>query len=223
MRRAGRATLRRLDDAELIERSRSGDHRATEELLRRAEPQVRSVCRRICGSFHDAEDAAQDALASINVGLPRFDGRSSFGTWVHRIATNRALDELRRRRRRPVPTNDEGPDGHEATDAGGTGSGDPEREALRRESRRELAEALASLPDVLAEAVALRDVADLDYATIASELGVPVGTVRSRIARGRSQLATALRDTPGWNRTATGGVQPQSPTRTATEPTEQHP
>ena len=207
MGRTRRSTLRRLDEATLIERARSGDGWAADELLRRYEPQVRSVCRRICRSHHDAEDAAQDTLASINVGLRSFDGRSALGTWVNRIATNRALDELRRRHRRPEPV---GGDEHVVSDqhrSDGPSPDEPEPAVIGGETRSELATALAALPDLLAEAVVLRDVADLDYATIAEELGVPVGTVRSRISRGRAQLADHLRATPGWNRSPGTDVQ----------------
>ncbi|MBM3661748.1 MAG: sigma-70 family RNA polymerase sigma factor [Actinobacteria bacterium] len=197
MRRRSRAALENLGDDHLIERARSGDALAAAEILRRYQPQVRRVCRQVCRSPHDAEDAAQDALASINVGLRTFDGRSSLSTWIHRIATNRALDELRRRSRRPVPVEDaaESMVDERRVDPGAG----PERTSEDQETRTELITALGQLPEALAEAVVLRDVADLDYATIAAELGVPVGTVRSRIARGRSRLAEVLRNTPGWN------------------------
>src|SRR5829696_9779462 len=89
------------DDRQLVAAAQAGDRRALDELLRRHYDRVHAVCRRIAGSARDADDAAQEAMIGIVRGLPRFDGRSQFSTWVYRIATNAALDELRRRKRRP--------------------------------------------------------------------------------------------------------------------------
>jgi RNA polymerase sigma-70 factor (ECF subfamily) len=150
---------------------------------------VHAVCRRLTGNEADANDAAQEALIAIVRGLPRFDGRSSVGTWVYRIATNAALDELRRRRRRPLPSGVESIE--LATGAHHTGTEQATADRLALEA------ALATLPEEFRVAVVLRDVADLDYADIAEVLGIPPGTVRSRIARGRAALADRL----GGNRT----------------------
>jgi RNA polymerase sigma-70 factor, ECF subfamily len=144
------------------------------------------VCRRVTGSDADAADAAQEAMIAIVRGLPNFDGRSSFGTWAYRIAVNTSLDELRRRRRRPQVGLDRSDDehaSHEVVDAS----------AHRRidvvADRLELDTALRALPPDFRVPVVLRDVADLDYAEIAAILDVPLGTVKSRIARGRAALA----------------------------------
>ena len=121
--------------------------------------------------------------------LPKFDGRSSFGTWAYRIATNAALDELRKRRRRPalhaVGDDDQGP--HEPVDEVA------ERRVTSVADRLALDDALDHLPEDFRSAVVLRDVVDLDYSEIADVLEVPVGTVKSRIARGRRMLADELR------------------------------
>jgi RNA polymerase sigma-70 factor (ECF subfamily) len=115
-------------------------------------------------------------------GLPRYDGRAAFSTWSYRVAVNAALDELRRRRRRP----DLGlPDTYEVSDGATTF----EHHVVDRD---ELDAALATLPDEFRHAVVLRDVADLDYAEIARVLDIPPGTVRSRISRGRAALARVL-------------------------------
>lgn len=174
-----------MNDDELVERARDGDSEAVSDLLRRHHARIHSVCFRILGRRADADDAAQNALIAIVRGLPRFDGRSTFSTWAYRIATNAALDELRRRRRRPRLR-------LESTDASGR-SQEPdqraERDLLAFENRQIVERALADLPDDFRVAVVLRDVADLDYESIASILDVPIGTVRSRIARGRALLA----------------------------------
>lgn len=177
-----------MTDDELIERARNGDSAALDDLLRRHHTRLHAVCLRILGRRADADDATQNALIAIVRGLPSFDGRSAFSTWAYRIATNAALDELRRRRRRPQPRLDT----TEAT--GRSPEPDPRAErALAAFENRELVErALAELPDDFRVAVVLRDVADLDYESIASILDVPIGTVRSRIARGRALLADAI-------------------------------
>ncbi len=147
------------------------------------------MCRRLLGNDADAADATQEALIAIARGLVRFDGRSSFSTWAYRIATNAALDELRRRQRRPQLVRE--PDDETSR------RGEPADRAssVRLDAvveRDRLVPALAALSEEFRIAVVLRDVADLDYAEIAEVLGIPPGTVRSRIARGRAQLAAAL-------------------------------
>ena len=146
------------------------------------------MCRRVIGHDADAADAAQEAMIAIVRGLAKFDGRSSFSTWTYRIATNASLDELRRRQRRPVshlvPKDN---DNHgEIADPQSTTRIDGIGDHMLIDS------ALAALPEDFRVAVVLRDVGDLDYAEIAEVLGVPVGTVKSRIARGRAALAANL-------------------------------
>lgn len=130
-------------------------------------------------------------------GLPRFDGRAKFSTWAHRIAHNACIDELRRRERRPDP----GLPDHEARRRG-EGPGLDETVADRLSTD----EALQALPEDFRAAVVLRDQLGMDYAEIAEVLGIPPGTVRSRIARGRTALARAL-----GNQAALGDVEETAP------------
>ncbi|MEO7399023.1 MAG: sigma-70 family RNA polymerase sigma factor [Ilumatobacteraceae bacterium] len=90
------------DDSELVAAARGGDRSSLDVLLRRHYDRIFAVCRRVTGNEADAADAAQEAMIAIVRGLAKFDGRSSFSTWAYRIATNASLDELRRRRRRPL-------------------------------------------------------------------------------------------------------------------------
>jgi RNA polymerase sigma-70 factor (ECF subfamily) len=165
----------------------------------------------VTGDDTDAQDALQDALVAIARGIRRFDGRSSFSTWSYRVATNACLDELRRRRRRPVPS---ALGGGTSADGGSAGGGlDPlERVGTPGgpvlaggragvaadggigavDGRLDVDAALARVPDPFRAAVVLRDLCDLDYAEIARVLDIPVGTVRSRIARGRALLSGLL-------------------------------
>jgi RNA polymerase sigma-70 factor (ECF subfamily) len=164
-----------------------------EALLRLHYDRVHAVCRRVTGSASDADDAAQEAMLAIVRGLPRFDGRSAFSTWVHRVATNASLDELRRRNRRPGPLRTVPGEG---SSEGGIGREPKDETAERRvdgvADRLAIDEAIAQLPEEFRVAVVLRDVGDLDYGEIAAVLGVPVGTVKSRIARGRGLLVRSL-------------------------------
>jgi RNA polymerase sigma-70 factor, ECF subfamily len=147
------------------------------------------VCRRITAHEADAADACQEALMAIVRGLGKFDGRSSFSTWAYRVATNASLDELRRRRRRPAATADLPHD-----DDGTAQLADPDagQRITAVTDRLELEHALRELAEDFRVPVVLRDVADLDYADIAEILDVPIGTVKSRIARGRVALSHAL-------------------------------
>jgi RNA polymerase sigma-70 factor (ECF subfamily) len=166
-------------DAQLVALAQGGDRSAADALLRRHYETIYAVCRRMLGQDADAQDATQDALLAIVKGLPRFDGRASVRTWIYRIAINTCLDELRRRRRRPEPD-------HELVERRVATLHDPS-EAI--DARLTLDALLEQLPSEYRAAVVLRDIADLEYAAIAEVLGIPDGTVRSRISRGRLHLS----------------------------------
>lgn len=139
------------------------------------------------GNEADAADAAQEALIAIARGLAagRFDGRARFTTWAHRVTVNACLDELRRRKRRPDMLDELDLD-HGVPPSNRPGVA----EAVA--ARLDIDTALARLPPDFRAAVVLRDLCDLDYATIAEILDIPPGTVRSRIARGRAALIPLL-------------------------------
>ena len=170
-------------DAGLVARAQSGDERALDELLRAIMPLVRNVCRKTLNNADDADDATQVALINVVRSLGRFDGRSSFTTWVYRVATNAALDEGRRRQRRGLRAVDAE---HESVDPSSSVPHD------RIADADELTPLLRHIPEEFRVALVLRDVMDLDYDRIAEILDVPGGTVRSRIARGRARLAELL-------------------------------
>ena len=161
--------------------------------MRRHQEKIHATCRRLAGNDADGLDATQEALIAIVKGLPRFDGRAKFTTWAYRVATNAALDELRRRNRRPDPGLPE----FEHADDDYLGGRAPQDPAEAVSARFDVDTALAALPDDFRSAVILRDVAGLDYAEISEVLDVPPGTVRSRIARGRSRMAAAISDDGG--------------------------
>ncbi|HZQ27439.1 MAG TPA: sigma-70 family RNA polymerase sigma factor [Acidimicrobiales bacterium] len=167
-----------------MEAARAGDRAARDSLLRLHYDRVWAVCRRLTGNDADAADATQDALIAIIRGLARFDGTARFSTWAYRVAVNATLDELRRRARRPVADPD-------ALLAASTPVAGPDSTTA---TRLDIDAALARLPEDFRAAVVLRDLCGLDYAEIAEVLGIPPGTVRSRIARGRAALVPLLRN-----------------------------
>jgi RNA polymerase sigma-70 factor (ECF subfamily) len=168
-------------DSELARAAARGDRRALERLLERHVDRVHAICRRVLANRDDALDATQEALLAIARRIHTFDGRSQFTTWMYRVASNAAIDEARRRNRRPQPT-----DQH--VDRAAPDMAFDERIA----DQLEVDAALSCIPVEFRAAVALRDLAGLDYAEIARILDVPAGTVRSRIARGRAALADHL-------------------------------
>ncbi len=167
------------DSDELARRAAAGDRRALETLLDRHADRIHALCRRVVAHPEDALDATQEAMIAVARGISRFDGRSAFTTWLYRVATNAALDELRRRQRRPLPS-------ESVEDTGTAGIEDAVV------TRLDVDAALATVPEDFRVAVVLRDLCDLDYDAIATVLDVPPGTVRSRIARGRAALEAAL-------------------------------
>ena len=170
--------------------AQAGDRSALDALLRRHHDRIHAVCRRLAGNEADALDATQEALIAIARGIRRFDGRAAFTTWAYRVATNACLDELRRRRRRPTPGLPDDLDDAPASHGGGAHARSAGIEAIP--DRLAIDDALAQLPVEFRAPVVLRDLCDLDYAEIADVLDIPAGTVRSRIARGRAQLARLL-------------------------------
>ena len=186
------------DDTELVKKAQKGDQAAFDALLRRHYNQIYAICRRLAGNEADALDAAQEALITLVRRIDRFDGRSKFTTWMHRVVTNACLDELRRRGRRPVPSPVE--------DQPLAAVDRPGAETVS--DRMDIDAALAQVPETFRVPVVLCDQLGLSYEDIAQELDIAPGTVRSRISRGRRRLAELLSgnpDDPGQRHT---GEQP---------------
>ena len=173
-----------VDERALLDAAKRGDRGALDTLLREHHDRVYALCRRMAGNDSDALDATQEALLAICRGLPRFDGRAALSTWIYRVTANACLDELRRRARRPMPVDDEA-----LLDASASGTRSFTDQVTHRV---DLDAALAGLAPEFRVAVVLRDLCELDYAEIGDVLGIPAGTVRSRIARGRAALARVL-------------------------------
>jgi RNA polymerase sigma-70 factor, ECF subfamily len=180
-------TLSVTRDYDLADRHRYGDERAFRELYDRFAPMVYNLSLRLSGDPARAQDLSQEIFLRVWKGLPRYRGGSSLKTWIYRIALNHCRGRLGRRSLQfedwTVEQWDQGP----IDPARG-----PEEALLARDSGRRVAAALVALPVRYREAVVLRDLEGLSYEEIAAVLGVRSGTVRSRIARGRERLRTAL-------------------------------
>lgn len=202
-----------VEHADLLARARSGDRTSVDQLLRLHYDAVYAVCHRMVLSPESADDAVQNALIAIVRGLATFDGRSSLSTWVYRIATNAAIDEIRRIRRNPKSA--------DPTVLAATEAADPQTDrtadvADRLDQSSAVAGALSRVPHEFRVALVLRYVADLDYAEISEILGIPIGTVRSRLSRGKTALAELL--SPGLT-PQTDGDEPNLKSTTLREKT----
>lgn len=175
-------TAPRARGRDLALRHRYGDPEAFEEVYARHAEMVFGLALRMSGDREEAADLTQETFLRVHRHLGRFGGRSSLKTWIYRITVNCCRSRLRRRSRRRVesPLDQVG----ELTDQ----RSGPEDRAVEAELGRRLVAAIGELPLVFREAVVLRDVQGLSYAEIGEILGVRVGTVRSRIARGRERL-----------------------------------
>ncbi len=170
-----------MSDHRLVERARLGDRRAFEQLVTTHRHRLYTLAARELGSASDAEDAVQETLVRVWRALPRFRGEASFSTWLYRICLNAVADQrLRRARGTGVPL-------EEVAEPA-----DPRDAIAARELSDELQRALAELEDVYRTPVLLYDVLGRSYAEIASMLQVAEGTVKSRIFRGRAELARLL-------------------------------
>lgn len=172
-------------DRDLVTRHLYGDPQAFDEVYERFNRLVFQVALRMSGDPALAEDLSQEIFLRVFRHLEKFKGRSSLKTWVYRVSINCCRSRLGRRSRRSrswvevedrqleqIPSTTEGPDAR----------------LQRREASATVARALAELPLPFREAVVLRDISGLAYEEIAAVLGVRIGTVRSRIARGRDRL-----------------------------------
>ena len=171
-------------DPQLLAAHRAGDGRAFGELAERHHGRLWAVAVRILHHPEDAADAVQEALVAAYRGAHTYRGDATVGTWLTRILLNRCLDRLRRERARVQLRLDGAQAGHP-----GPGTGDLATELVTRLSVRE---ALEVLPPAQRVAVVLVDVQGWPVAEVAELLEVPVGTVKSRCARGRVRLAALL-------------------------------
>ena len=178
-----------MNEKELILLLQQGDETAFETLVRLYEKKVYTLCRRMCGNDEDAQEAAQDAFLSLWRSAKSFRGDASLSTWLYRLATNACIDLLRRNKRggERVSLDDE-----ETTFELADERPLPEQALERKETQRLLREGLAALPEDYRAILLLREAEGLSYAEIADAMRMELGTVKSRISRGRVLLRNYL-------------------------------
>ncbi|MGC9317386.1 MAG: sigma-70 family RNA polymerase sigma factor [Armatimonadota bacterium] len=180
----------------LISSSSDGASRRSEfeRLVRKHERDIFRAALRMTGDQADAEDVAQEALLKAYSAFDQFELGTNFRAWILRILTNTYINEFRRRRRTPEMTTWELLPREELGKVSQEGMAEePELAALEGQLDAEVEEALSEIPEVFREAVLLCDMHGMSYKEIAETLDIPIGTVRSRIARGRGLLQDKLR------------------------------
>ena len=193
----GEAASLEIDWSQIVRRCMDGDSSAWAELVRAQHRRVYGICYRFTGNPADAEDLTQDVFLKIYSNLASFDtGRGSLQVWITSLTRNLLVDNFRRTRNLRATSSLD--DGWESVDEFKpidrlTARGiSPHESAAKNELAKMVQEALARVPVDLREAVILRDLQDMDYKEIACVLGIPEGTVKSRISRGRAELARLL-------------------------------
>ena len=185
------------DAALFVRRCLDGDSSAWAEMVRTHHKRVYGLCYRFTGNAADAEDLTQDVFLKIYSNLASFDAaRGSLPVWITTMTRNLLVDNFRRtRNQRATGSLDEGwneSDELRPIDRLMAGGPSPHDAAVRKELEKMVQAALAQVSIELREAVILRDLQDLDYKEIAQVLDIPEGTVKSRISRGRAELARIL-------------------------------
>ncbi len=187
----------------LVRRCMAGDQQAWQQLVLSQHRRIYAICYRFTGSATDAEDLTQDVFLKLYRNLASFDGqKGSFQTWITTLARNLLVDHFRRTRLDRASdsldaslTDDE--DGPSMADRLADTRPSQEAHAAGLELKVKIQHALAQLSPELREAVVLRDLEDMDYKDIAQVFRIPEGTVKSRISRGRGELARLLKRIEG--------------------------
>ena len=174
-----------------IAAARNGDQESFEKLVRLYEKRVFSLTSRMCRNSADAEEAAQEAFLAAWQALPAFRGDASFASWLYRLVSNACVDILRREGRHQAmagPSLDDEESSPEPPDK----SPSPHALAERAELRRQIEAGLAALPPEYRQVLILREIHQCTYDEIAQICSIDLGTVKSRINRGRKRLRKIL-------------------------------
>ena len=194
-----RALSINIDDSVLVRQSQSGDSLATERLILKYQNRIYNVILKMCGNPDDAAELTQETFVKVIESIDKFKGRSSFYTWLFRIAVNLTLNYCQRHARMAARSLDSDEQADE-----GTGKQllrdllsddraiDPAVAAQSRELCRLAKESLLKLDEPQRAVVVLRDIEGMGYAEIAEVLNIELGTVRSRLSRARSNLREIL-------------------------------
>lgn len=187
-----------IDDDVLVQRCRSGDNAAMERLILKYQNRIYNTIIKICGNSHDSAELTQEAFVKVINNLDGFRGKSSFYTWLFRIAVNLTLNHCKRSVKLGLRSleaeSDDNPQGraqlrHVLQDRT---EPSPDQLAQSRELHELLMDAIGRLDEPHRAVVVLRDIEDMDYATIANVLEIELGTVKSRLCRARRTLRQIL-------------------------------
>jgi len=186
-------------ESRLLSRLRGQELEAFEDLVAQYERQVFSLCFRLLGDAEEARDAAQETFLKVYKGVGRFRGEAGLKTWIYRIAINQAMNQKRwwRRRHRDETISLDLRSGDSDISLGNLLPGSltsPEQQAIANEREGRLMRALAEMKQEYRVAIVLREIEELSYEEIAAALSISIGTVKSRIARGREELRKRIRD-----------------------------
>lgn len=180
-------------EAELINRSRAGDHEAFGVLIAQNQARLYHVVLRLLRDAEDARDIVQDAFLNAYLNLSKFQGNSRFSTWLYRIAVNAAISHRRKKRPLGIGKEEQGGESLQEAIAGIRSKADGPHARMDGEERRALLlETLNGMSLEHRSVLILKDIDNLKYETIAEILAVPIGTVRSRLNRARSELRHRL-------------------------------
>ncbi len=194
-----RAASINIDDSVLVQQSQTGDTTAMERLILKYQNRIYNVVLRMCGNPDDAAELSQETFVKVIESIDKFKGKSSFYTWLFRIAVNLTLNHIQRNAR----TTTRSLDAEETEPEGGTQqllrdflsderAADPALLAQSRELCELARKCLLELEEPQRTVVVLRDIEGMDYAQIAEVLNIELGTVRSRLSRARSNLREIL-------------------------------
>jgi RNA polymerase sigma-70 factor (ECF subfamily) len=188
-----------IDDSILVKQSRDGDMKAMERLIAKYQDRVFNTVLKICGNRDDAVELTQDAFVKVLEGIGKFEGRSSFYTWLFRIAVNLTINHCKRRIKTSAESLDGDAKGGRSIAVSGLkamladdGSPDPARLAIDKEMREMVMAALQRMDNDHRTIIVLRDIQDMSYIEIAETLGIGMGTVKSRLSRARDLLRETL-------------------------------
>jgi RNA polymerase sigma-70 factor (ECF subfamily) len=190
------------EEQQWIDQARQGDSDAFERLVRLYEKRVFALTSRMCRNPSDAEEAAQEAFLAAWQGLAFFRGEASFSTWLYRLASNACVDLLRRENRHQANAGPSLDDGELALDPVDERPS-PHALAEQAELRQQIETALAALPPEYRQVLILREMHQRTYDEIAEICSLDLGTVKSRISRGRKRLRKILLDSGNFSPSTT--------------------
>jgi RNA polymerase sigma-70 factor (ECF subfamily) len=183
-----------VEEAEWVRRSCSGDTQAFGRLVERYQSRLLNAVTRTVGRRAEAEDIVQEAFVRAFEAIDRFRQRSTFYTWLYRIAFNLVASMHRQRRYRSGPPGGPPAEPVRVEELEAADTANPEAQVEVNEQRRRVQQAISELPETFRLALVLREIEGMNYGEIGEVLRVPVGTVKSRIYRARMDLRDKLRD-----------------------------